>query len=317
MRRWIGLVLIGLGAAFLVLAPMVKYYAVPKLAVAPLNLDPADPSLNAGVAEKLLDIATLTERTNVALTSTRYTKADVAASQQAGGNVGVYETFSRVNDDQGKLVTAGTQRYAFDRTTNVLQTGSGSNLDGDPITEEQIANDATMPLKLPFFVDKTKSYNYFDTSLGKGFPVTFTEETAIDGLTVYKYEATIPATQIGEQEGLAALVGSDDPSFAAPRFYANQRVLFVEPLTGQVVNGSEDQLQTFRGPDGTDKITIIKAKLGFTEQASADAVAEAKTNSAKLKLVSSTLPIVALIGGIVLLTLGIVLARRPSEDDAR
>lgn len=314
MRRWIGLVLIGLGVALLVLAPMVKFYAVPQLAVAPLDLDPADPSLNSGVAEKLLDLATLTERTNVPLTSTRFTKADVAASQQGGGNLGVYESFSRVNDDKGQLVTAGTERYAFDRTTNILTTGSGSNVDGVPITEEQIADDAIMPLKLPFFVDKSKSYNYFDTSLGKGFPVSFTEETAIDGLTVYKYEATIPPTQIGEQEGVGALVGSDDPAFKAGRFYANHRILFVEPLTGQVVNGSEDQLQTLRGPDGTDKITIIKGKLGFTEQASADAVAEAKTNSSKLKLVSSTLPIAALVGGLVFLTIGILLARRPSDD---
>jgi hypothetical protein len=315
MRRGIGLVLIGLGVAFLVLAPMVKYYAVPKLAVAPLDLDPNSPSRSSGVATKLLDIPTFTELTDVPLTSTRYTKADVAASQAAGGNIGVYESFSRVNTADGKLVTAGTERYAFDRTTNILNTGSGANIDGTPMTDAMIANDAIMPLKLPFFVDKNATYNYFDTSLLKGTPVTFVEETSIDGLTVYKFQGKVEPTQIGEQEGVADRVGSDDPEYKAPRFYSNLRTLWVEPLTGQVVDGSEDQLQTLRGPDGTDKITIIQGKLGFTDEEKAESVAEAKDNSAKLKLVSQTLPIAALVLGLVLLVIGILLVRR--TDDAQ
>ncbi len=110
-------------------------------------------------------------------------------------------------------------------------------------------------------------------------------------------------------------MGSDDPAFAAPRYYSNPRTLFVEPLTGQVVNGTEDQLQTLRGPDGTDQITIIQGKLGFTDEEIAESVQEAKDNSAKLKLVSQTLPIVSLVLGLILLVIGILLARRP--DDAQ
>lgn len=316
MRRGIGLVLIALGVALLVLAPMVKFYAVPKLAVAPMDLDPKKPSLNAGVAEKLLDIATLTELTNVPVTSTRYTTADVAAAAAAGGNTGVYESFSRVNREDGTLVTAGTERYAFNRTTNVLQTGSNSNVDGEPITDAMIAGDAIMPLKLPFFLDKNATYNYFDTSLMKGFPLTFVEETQIDGLTVYKYESKIPATQIGTQAGVADKVGSTDPAYEAPRYYQNDRVIFAEPLTGQVVDGYEDQLQTLRGPDGQDKITIIKAKIGFTPENKASAVEEAKANSSKLSLLSNTVPVVSAVVGLILLVIGILLARRPEASES-
>jgi hypothetical protein len=210
-------------------------------------------------------------------------------------------------------VTAGTQRYEFDRTTSVLSLGSGANIDGDPMTEDMIAGDAILPLKFPFFVEK-KTYNYFDTSLLKGTPVDFVEETQIDGLTVYKFVGTVEPTQIGEQAGVAALVGSDDPDFAAPRYYANTRELFVEPLTGQIVNGSEDQLQTLRGPDGTDKITIIKGKLGFAPEEVEAAVSAAKENSSLLKTASQTVPLVAGILGAVLLLVGFLLARRPSEQ---
>jgi len=317
MRRGIGLALIGIGAALLVLAAMVKFWAVPQLAVAPLDLDPNSPSVSTGTAVTLLDIATLTEQSNVPVTSTRYTTADVAASSEAGNNTGVYETFSRVNrETDGELVTAGTQRYAFNRTTSVLQTGSGANLDGEPITAEQIAGDAIMPLKMPFFVDKNATYNYFDTTIVKGVPLTFAEETSIDGLTVYRFESTIEPVQIGEQEGLADKVGSTDPNYKAPRYYTNVRVVFAEPLTGQIVDGYEDQLQTFRGPDGTDKITIIKAKIGFTPENKAAAVEEAKANSAKLGLVANTIPVVSAVVGLVLLVIGILLARRPEGSDA-
>lgn len=315
MRRGFGLVLIALGAFLIVLAPLVKFYAVPKLAVAPLDLDPTTPSENSGTARTLLDLATLTELTNVEVTSVRFTTADVAASQQAGGNIGVYDTFSRVNRADGTLVTAGTQRYAFDRTTDVLVATAGANVDGDPITDAMIAGDAIMPLKLPFFVDKSATYNYFDTTLLKGYPLTFVEETSIDGLTVYKFQSKIEPVQIGEQEGLGEKLGGA-ADFVAPRFYTNDRVVFVEPVTGQVVDGYEDQKQTFRGPDGTDKITIIDAKIGFTEENKASAVAEAKTNSQLLNLLANVMPIAALVLGLVLLVGGILLARRSSGLDA-
>lgn len=321
MRRGVGLVLIGLGVAMLVLSPLLRFYALPRLAVAPLNLDVADTSDSEGVAELLFDPATLTERTNVRVTSTRYTQADVAATQQAGGNLAVYDSFSRVNDEAtGALVTAGTERYAFDRTTSILVLGSGSNVDGVELTEANIADDAIMPLKLPFFVDKAATYNYYDTSLGTGFPLTFVAEEDLQGLTVYKFESVIPATQIGEQEGVASIVGAeDDPDFVAPRYYANHRELWVDPTTGQIVNGSEDQLQTFRGPDGTDQVTVIKAKIGYTQANIDEAVAQAKSNSSKLNLIGSTLPIVLVVLGLVLLGLGVFLvaSRRDSPASPR
>lgn len=317
MRRGLGLVLIGVGAALLVLAPLLRFYAVPRLAVAPLDLDPNDTSDYEGVADQLFDPATLSERTNVRVTSIRYTKADVAASQQAGGNTGVYDSFSRVNDAaSGALITASTERYAFDRTTSLLQTGSGSNVDGVPLTAENIANDAIMPLKLPFFLDKNATYNYYDTSLGAGFPLTFVAEEDLQGLTVYKYESQIPPTQIGEQEGIASIVGAEgNPDFKAPQFYSNHREIWADPTTGQIVNGSEDQLQTFRGPDGTDRVTVIKAKIGYTQGNIDESVAQAKSNSSKLKLLGGTLPLVFLVLGLAALVGGIVLMARSGRRD--
>jgi hypothetical protein len=327
VRRVLGYVLLGLGVFLLVLAPLIKFVAVPKLAVAPMNLDPNSPSRSSGLAVKLLDFKTLTERENVPLTQIRFTKADDVAAAQAGGNTAVYESFSRVNDADGLLVTAGTERYTFERTNNIIVIPSScdvtakppqatcSNIDGVVLTADNLAGDAIMPLKLPFFLDKAKSYNYYDTTLGKGAPVSFTEETAIDGLTVYKYEGTIEPVQVGTVTGAGSLVGSTEKD--APRFYGNHRTLYVEPITGQVINGIEDQKQTLRGPDGSDKITIIEGKIGFTDEEIAESVGEAKTNSSKLKLLTTTLPVGALVGGLVALAVGLLLllGRRDADDE--
>lgn len=302
MRRTIALVLIGLGTAFLVLAPMVKFYAVPKLAVAPLDLDPANTSNSSGTVTTVIDLATGTEKSDVALNSIRRTKADIAASQQAGGNVGVYDSLSVISlasDSTNKpYLPASPERYAFNRTTSIMQATSGSNVGGVPITADMIGTDTVMPLKFPFFSTQ-QTYNVFDSSIMKGAPAKFVDEEAVKGLDTYKYEQVIPPTKIGMQ-GTAEV------------WYQNDTLFYVEPSTGQIVNGSSDAKQWLKNPDGTDGLVLLQGKLGFTEQEVTDSVNEATSNASKLNLVSNVLPVVSLILGLVLLVVGILLYRASS-----
>jgi len=305
MRRVIGLVLIGLGAAFLVLAPMVKFYAVPQLSVAPLDLDPSNTSDSSGTVDTVVDLPTGTEKNNVALNSTRRTSADVAASQQAGGNIGVYDSLSVISlasDSSGEpYLPASPERYAFDRTTTYMVATAGSNVGGVPITEAMIGTDTVMPLKFPFSSEK-KTYSVFDSSIMKGAPADFLGEEAVQGLSTYKYEQKIPATQVGTQ-GDAAI------------YYQNDTFFWVEPLTGQVVNGYSVAKQWLKNADGTDGLVLLDGKIGFTEQEVTDSVSEAKTNSSKLNMVSNVLPVVSLVLGVLALVGGILLLRR-SDDSA-
>jgi hypothetical protein len=304
MRRVFGLILIGLGAAFLVLAPMVKFYAVPQLSVAPLDLDPNNTSNSSGTVTTVVDLATGTEKSNVELNSTRRTKADVAASQQAGNNIAVYDSLSVISlasDTSGKpFLPASPERYAFNRTTTVMVATAGANVGGVPITEEMIGNDTIMPLKFPFNSEK-KTYNVFDSSIMKGAPADFQAEEAVQGLSTYKYEQKIPATAIGKQGD-------------ADIMYQNDTFFWVEPLTGQVVNGYSVAKQWLKNADGTDGLILLDGKIGFTEQEVTDSVNEAKTNSAKLNMVSNVLPVASLLLGVVALVIGILLLRRPSDS---
>ena len=306
MRRTVGLVLIALGTAFLVLAPMVKFYAVPKLAVAPLDLDPAHTSNNSGTVTTVVDLATGTEKSSVELNSIRRTKADVAASQQAGNNTGVYDSLSVISlasDSTNKpYLPASPERYAFDRTTSIMVATAGANVGGTPITADMIGNDTVMPLKFPFWSEK-QSYNVFDSSIMKGYEAKFVQEDTVKGLPVYKYEQNIPATKVGMQ-GTSEI------------WYQDDTLMYVEPTTGQVVNGSSDVKQWLKNPDGTDGLVLIQGKIGFTDANVTDSVDSASANASKLNLVSNVLPVVSLVLGLVLLVIGILMFRGAGAESS-
>lgn len=319
MRRGVAIALVGLGAFLLILAPLLRFYVVPSIAKAPLKpSDPDDPdrtiSLNVGTATALFDPATLTERRDVPLTATRVTRGDVLASEQdpaEAEGLAVWDSFQRVEDETGTVVTASTIRIAFDRVSSELKNCCGVNNDG-----KQVEWAGTNPLKFPFFTEQ-KSYDYFDTTINQAVPIEFVGEEEVEGLSAYKFTQTIEPTQIGEQELPGNLVGSPDASFVAPRFYSNVRTLWVEPTTGAIVNGQEQQKQTFRGPDGTDKVTVIEANLGFAPQEITDSVEYAGSNARLINLLRTTIPIIALILGLILIGAAVYLLRREETVERR
>ncbi len=89
------------------------------------------------------------------------------------------------------------------------------------------------------------------------------------------------------------------------------------PSTGAILKGEERQIQTLRGPDGNDKVTVIDAVVGTTANEVSEGVATAKSLSGLITLLNSTLPLIGLILGLILLVVGIVLvAMRPGRRAA-
>lgn len=313
MRRGVGIVLIGLGVFLVVLAALLRFTVVPAIAKAPLSPGEDTGGVTQtdqnGVAAVLLDPATLTERTDVPLTATRFTRGDVPASQTSealADDLAIYESFIRTEDNTGTVVTASTIRVAFDRVTSELSNCCGANYDGQEIEFAGIN-----PLKFPMFTEP-KEYLYFDATLEEPVPIQYVGTEDLEGLSVYRFEQTIEARQIGTLEVPGDLVGFPLPTFVAPRYYANERTLWVEPTTGAIVKGEERQVQTLRGPDGTDKVTVIDAVIGTSASEVSEGVSTASSLASQIRLFNDTLPLIGGIAGIVLLVVGIILvAIRP------
>ena len=108
--------LMALGAFLVVLAPMARWYAYPRLAVAPA----AQRSLTVldGKGATIFDIASLKEiQTDVVVKAN--TIGDVKASDKAPGDTVVWVTTSSTESADGVLRASDVERVAFDANTGM------------------------------------------------------------------------------------------------------------------------------------------------------------------------------------------------------
>jgi hypothetical protein len=296
MKRAISGVVLGLGVFLLVVAALVRFYAVPNLVKIPLDQNVSSASEATGAT--YLDLSTLTIKTDQNLRATREIRGDVKASSK---DTVVFDAFVRVeNIDDGSLVSGTTDRVALDRRKAVAVRCCNEAVDSKPTVHTGLSY--TFPMGT-----ERKTYQFFDTTVSKPFPISYRGTEQVKGLEVYKFEQTISEEPIGTQEVPGALVGQPNAlSVQADQLYSNVRTVWVEPSTGAIVKGQEDQLRVLRA-DGSPDTTVLAAKIAFTDKTIGESVKRAKDGMAKAAAVAVIAPLVALILGLVLLVIGLVL----------
>jgi hypothetical protein len=299
MQRIVGFVLIGLGAFFLVLAPMARFVIYPGVAKAPIDVFTQGTSF--GPDSTVLSIVNLVSgedpevRTDIE--STRTTRGDVAAST---GDLAVYDSFSNTTDSDGETLTASVERVGFDRFTgeadpdfeHTVDTGEGP----EPVSYEG------QVFKMPFDAKKT-DYPWWDGSIQQAPPMVFDSVEDINGLRTYKYVQTIEPTKIDELDVPGSVVGSDEDEVTLDRVYSNTRTIWIEPNTGAVIKGQEVQ-DSFAELDGERLFTITEAEVGYSEEAIQANVDEFGPLGSQLNLIKNILPVWGAILGVVLLAVG-------------
>ena len=257
MKRVIGLIMVGLGVALVVCAPLFKFYVGPSAAQAPID-QTYSVSIGDGVMVKQLDIAKFATGAanphfppNQPMTSTRYTRADVIASEQEQAtkdNIAVFDTFTRTNVSDGRLVTASSSVYPFNRKTSELANCCGANAAGEPVNFTGI-----MPLKFPFFT-KQQTYQLWDDTLQGSAPANFVDKEDHAGLSTYKFEQVIPKTEIpnSTQTIAGTTFGTGLQTFS--KYYASKMQLWVEPLTGQLLDTKVEQNQWLITKNGSQTL---------------------------------------------------------------
>ncbi len=337
MKRIIGLVLIGLGFALIVCAPLFRFYVAPSVAVTPLNQ--YTESSGVGVIIKQLDLSKfLTPATdkyyppNQPAVGARVTKGDVIAAEQSTAqeqNLAVFDTFSRLNiatpdasattnDEDGRLITATTSRYAFGRQDSLLANCCGANVAGDSVDFSGV-----MPLKWPFFVEQ-QSYDIWDDQIQAAVPAAFAGEEERAGMNTYKFVQNIAPTLVpgSEQSVPSDAVGlpGTTPIVVNP-YYTSTVTTWVEPTTGQIVDTSQQSLTTFRGPDATtDLLTFLQFELRADPAYVEQEAPGIKSKADQLNFLMNTLPIILLVAGIVSGIVGFLVWRprkeEPTEEDS-
>jgi hypothetical protein len=309
VRKASAVILLGFGAFLLVGAILLKWYAYPRLAVAPLDQDIVQ--VSSGPDATIFDQGELRNRTTD-LTATRRVIGDVAASEQEGNNVVVSDTSVSTVDRDGLLVSATTARVPFDRTSGAAVDCCGSNLNDQPIEFHGEV------LKFPFNTQK-HDYDFWDDDLKQATPAVFSGEESINGLSVYKFVQTIEPTNIGTVNAPPNLVGASGTAFVpTDRYYSNIRTLWVEPETGFIIKGQEQQFSTLRY-QGEDRLTLIDVTIGYTDATVKDNTDTYGPKATQLKIMRVWGPIIGSSIGVLMILGGLFLVWRsrtaPAENE--
>ncbi|MFI9818075.1 DUF3068 domain-containing protein [Saccharothrix variisporea] len=316
MRRYVTFALLGLGVFAVVAGLMLSVYAYPKLAKAPHDIDTISVAkgdrITALVYVPQGDRAVPEIRRDLSLTSTRKVTGDLKAEEVArDGDVTVWvEATKLVSDRDGLTVTAGVRSLCLDRHSGEMVTPC-ENQYYEKETGKRVKADrgeAQQPglsFKFPFGTEK-KTYRWYDGTVRQARDARYVGEDTVKDLPVYKFVQEIPSTKVDEREVPGSLVGQPGvPTVKAALHYEVVRTFWVEPVTGKVVDGSEQVKQELRPATGP-ATTVFEGTLKMTDETVTANVGESEENLGKL-FVITTLPTVLYVVGGVLIAVSLLL----------
>jgi hypothetical protein len=317
VRRIVGFVLLGLGVFAVALGLLLRFYAYPNLAKAPLDTESLSVAEGDGVTALVIDTVdgapSPEVRNNLSVKATTFVTGDLTRPEvEADGDVSVYvEAIKMVDETSGLTITASVRSQCFDRHTGqavapcegqYIETQQGQRDNGDRNTVQQPG----LSFKFPFGAEQ-QDYEFYDSQVRKAVKARFDGEDTVQGLDTYRFVIEVPNTRIGEREVPGPLVGEDDePSVDAAVYYQAKRTLWVEPVTGVIVLGEQEMTQELvpPGAEPGDGTVVFDGKLRLNDETVSDFVTRAEDGKGQVSLLT-TGSVVLWIGGGVLIAVAL------------
>ncbi|WP_216692822.1 DUF3068 domain-containing protein [Dietzia psychralcaliphila] len=262
------------------------------------------------------------------------------------------------------LINATIDRVTVDRVTampidepvSTLQVVATGNAD-DSAPTGFVRNG--LQYKFPFDTEQG-NYDYFDASTFTTNPISFVGETTVGGVEAYEFRQELgpidmwssirdhfaaisdgydPAVESVlasyRREGMTAgqwgMEGDPEREVDMRRFYTNTRTVYVNPDTGQIVNGSESIFQFFaEDQDEAEAFfndaagmeaekaeptrTAVRFESGWNEETKEQTQATAQESADTLNTFGRVLPAVLGVLGVLALIGGILLGVRGGRD---
>ncbi|MEV4088836.1 DUF3068 domain-containing protein [Nonomuraea fuscirosea] len=301
MGRISTLVLIGFGAFFIALAPLLKFWAAGQIISAPADQFGIS-RLEAKGAQyfSLQDLKVLTGDLDIIVT----TRGDV---KEATSDRVVWDEAMVVNDVTNKRpqIDISERRSAFNRYTGAGVNCCGTSVEKAPVTiEGQV-------YKFPFDVEK-KTYKVFNSTAGKAFDATFVREDTVNGLPVYVFEQSVPATKTETRTAPANVLGMTGTTgdVQVDRWYDGKTTYWIEPVTGSPVRQEVQRHEVLKTQDGVERSAAFIATAKMTEKTVEELVKDAQDGKSTINLLRNTIPLVLLVVGVFLVLAGIIVGRR-------
>jgi hypothetical protein len=286
---------------------MTRFYAVPKLAVAPIDQYSVT-SLEAKGAT-IFDSAKLAEITTDLSIKAR-TVGDVVSSEKAPANAVVWVSTNTTRSSDGVTRSQSVERAAFNKVSGEA-VNCCDTFDESTKGERVPTSPKGLVFKFPFWTEK-KTYSMWDSTAQRTVAAKYTGTTKVQGMNVYKFVSDLPDTVTGTLDVPASVLGmTGTENVAAENHYQNLTTYLVEPTTGGIVDQSMVQKQWLA--NGDNQLVTTAATIAFTKAQVTDMVHQVKTKSILLRAAHGIGFYLLVIIGLLLAGAGVVLGRRRSN----
>jgi len=343
--------ILGLGAALIMAAIVLSTYTATRITKIPLNIDTT--LVSDGTATALDPASLSTDRfvanNNVPVVQQQQYSTESGSETPSNADVitlQVGTTLRRTDKQQDSgLLLAIVDTVTLNRST-AMAASSDSSPGGwvqKPRTMDDSKGPTNVPLRhegldyrFPFDVEK-KTYPYFDPVAQKAFDADYDSEEDVNGLTTYHFKQNVGMDNNGKlvdpveypslydrdedakvraRAALWGLPGPPDDEVTMKRYYAAQRDLWVDPVTGVIVKSKERAMHYYvrcGDPDCKQKdplkpdVTLVDYTVTSNEATVEKQINSARDERDRIALWTRILPItfgalgiVAIVGGALL-----------------
>lgn len=330
MRRAIGVILVLLGSLFIGIGLLAKPYLFNQLAIVPL--DQRSTSISQGTDMAVLyphvvdGVPVIDKLSGVKVVSTREVVGIPGVVVEAG--VEDTDAFWQTSVQSQAEVDGSLVDLSFSDTGVSVdrRSGEATNCCGDytstgdltdPTSQKDIIHVGQV-FKFPFGVQKT-TYQWWDADVERAVPIEFQGEEDINGTKVYVFKQTIAPEALSAIEAPKSLFEEGaSGNVTATEMYSNTRTLWVEPVTGVVIDGNEE-VNTVYEAEGYEPIAKTVGTIGFDDETVNKNAEDWGAKASLLSLIDKWLLPIGLVLGLLLIGLGAFLLLRPgaaSSTDA-
>ncbi|HEX2317294.1 MAG TPA: DUF3068 domain-containing protein [Thermomonospora sp.] len=302
MRRIVGAAVLALGFFLLFLAPFTRLYVADRLIVFPvdettkLTLKGPNSSYFDAARVRMVNGATLTATTTLQ-----------GVPKPSTDDTAVWDYFSALEDTAtGAGIDYTTWRMAFDRKSAALKTCCTASLEKNSTIRQ-----SGVGVLFPLADVKKQTYQRFDPTTGRAWPAVFQGEDTIDGVKAYRFVQRITPTPVETLRNIpGSLLGMDaKTSHTVDKVFSAEVTVWVDPRTGLTVDLRQRITATLRTQDGTDRATVLNTDLRMDDATREARVARSNDSADQITMLRVTVPLVALVAGLVIVVAGLLISR--------
>jgi len=304
MRRVAGYVCLFLGGLFLLLGILARPVIYHNLATVPL--DQKTTLRSVGEHMSALEISKTGVRVLNDATLENY-KIVLGVPGKAKGNNAFWQYVVVSNEVGGKNLDKSSEGVSIDRvsgqTTNCCGDYKSAPTAKDVNATKEIKH-AGLFFKFPFDTQKI-TYQWWDGDLGRAEPMRYLRTEPVQGVQTYVFQQKSGPEVYGKQEGVPGELFKSKKPVNANLVYENTRTLYVEPNTGLIIKGVEQQNKRLEAP-GYAAVPTTVGTIGYTDATIKQNIKDSSQGST-LGFINGPLTLIGIVLGVLLIAGGMTL----------